>query len=115
MLGTTTKDALEALAADERTDAVVLVGEIGGAMEEEAAQYASGMRKPIVAFIAGRAAPADKKMGHAGAIVTAGRGSYQSKRAALEEAGVLVVDTPGEVASAVQVMLSRASAPRVSA
>jgi len=73
MIGTTTRDALRALDEDERTQAIVLVGEIGGSMEERAAEYAAGMTKPVVAFIAGRAAPAGKKMGHAGAIVTGNR------------------------------------------
>jgi succinyl-CoA synthetase alpha subunit len=97
IIGTTTRDALEALDRDERTKAVVLVGEIGGAMEEEAAEYARGMKKPVVSFIAGRSSPPDKKMGHAGAIVTGGRGGYASKRAALEKAGVRVADTPAEI------------------
>ena len=85
MIGTTTRDALMALDADPRTVGVALVGEIGGSMEEEAADYAATMKKPVVAFIAGRSAPPDKKMGHAGAIVSAGRGSYSTKRAALEK------------------------------
>ena len=97
IIGTTTRDALEALDRDERTNAVVLVGEIGGAMEEEAAEYARTMKKPVVSFIAGRSSPPDKKMGHAGAIVTGGRGGYASKRAALENAGVRIADTPAEV------------------
>jgi succinyl-CoA synthetase alpha subunit len=97
IIGTTTRDALEELDRDSRTKAVVLVGEIGGAMEEEAAEYARGMKKPIVSFIAGRSSPPDKKMGHAGAIVTGGRGGYASKRAALEKAGVRVADTPAEI------------------
>jgi succinyl-CoA synthetase alpha subunit len=97
IIGTTTLDALEALDRDQRTKAVVLVGEIGGAMEEEAAEYARGMKKPVVSFIAGRSSPPDKKMGHAGAIVTGGRGGYASKRAALEKAGVRVTDTPAEI------------------
>jgi succinyl-CoA synthetase alpha subunit len=101
MLGTTTRDALQALDQDPRTEAVVLVGEIGGAMEEDAAEYAAGMTKPVVAFIAGRAAPQGKKMGHAGAIITGNSGSYRSKREALERAGVLVVDTPREIPNAV--------------
>jgi succinyl-CoA synthetase alpha subunit len=99
IIGTTTKDALEELDRDVRTSAVVLVGEIGGAMEEEAAEYARGMKKPVVSFIAGRSSPPDKKMGHAGAIVTGGRGGYASKRAALEKAGVRVADTPAEIAA----------------
>ncbi len=106
MIGTTTRDALQALDEDERTDAVVLVGEIGGAMEEEAAQYAAGMRKPVVAFIAGRASPPGKKMGQAGAIVTGSAGSYASKRTALEQAGVVVADTPRDIAGAVSRRLS---------
>jgi succinyl-CoA synthetase alpha subunit len=100
MLGTNMRDALQALDHDERTKAVVLVGEIGGGMEEEAAEYAAGMSKPVIAFVAGRAAPQGKKMGHAGAIVTGSSGSYGSKRAALERAGVLVVDTPREIPDA---------------
>ena len=101
MLGTTTRDALEAFNQDSGTDAVVIVGEIGGAMEENAADYARTMRKPIVAFIAGAAAPMGKKMGHAGAIVTGDAGSHASKRKALEIAGVVVVDTPWQIATAV--------------
>lgn len=99
-LGTTSKEALRILDDDPGTDAVVLVGEIGGGMEEDAAGYAAGMAKPVVAFIAGRAAPPGRRMGHAGAIVEAGSGSYDGKRCALEKAGVTVVDTPGEIAAA---------------
>src|ERR1700722_9886618 len=98
IIGTTSRDALEALDRDDRSRAVVLVGEIGGAVEGEAAEYARGMKKPVVSFIAGRSSPPDKKMGHAGAIVTGGRGGYASKRAALEKAGVRVADTPLEIA-----------------
>jgi succinyl-CoA synthetase alpha subunit len=101
MLGTTTRDALEALDTDLGTDAVVLVGEIGGSMEEDAAAYAAAMAKPVVAFIAGRASPPGKKMGHAGAIVTDRAGSYAAKRQALEQAGAVVVDTPREVPEAI--------------
>jgi succinyl-CoA synthetase alpha subunit len=100
MLGTTVTDALKALEADKKTEAVVLVGEIGGSMEEEAAATLKAMRKPVVSFIAGRASPPGKKMGHAGAIVMGDRGSYASKRSALESAGVRVVDTPSEVSEA---------------
>ena len=106
MLGTTTSDALAALDADAGTDAVVIVGEIGGGMEEEAAVHAKKMRKPMVAFIAGAAAPPGKKMGHAGAIVTGNAGSYAGKRMALEAAGVSVVDTPSQIAAAIAVGLN---------
>jgi succinyl-CoA synthetase alpha subunit len=78
-----------------------MVGEIGGSMEEEAADYARTMSKPVVAYIAGGAAPQGKKMGHAGAIVSGDAGSYAGKRKALESAGVVVVDTPAQIAPAV--------------
>ena len=105
IVGTTTRDALQELDADERTDAVVVVGEIGGAMEEDAAEYARGMSKPVVAFIAGAASPAGKKMGHAGAIVMGDKGTYASKREALEAARVEVLDTPSGVGRALQTRL----------
>ena len=114
MLGTTTRDALEALDKDSRTDAVVIVGEIGGAMEEEAAVHAKKMSKPMIAFIAGAAAPPGKKMGHAGAIVTGNAGSHASKRTALEAAGVTVVDTPSQIAAAVAAGL-QSGRPKVAA
>ena len=105
IIGTTTRDALQTLDADEGTDAVVVVGEIGGTMEEDAAEYAQGMAKPVVAFIAGAASPPGKKMGHAGAIVTGARGTYASKRSTLEAAGVEVLDTPSEIGRALQATL----------
>ena len=101
MPGTSVGDALRAFEADDRTARIVLVGEIGGTLEEAAAEFIATMRKPVVAFIAGRASPPGKKMGHAGAIVMGSRGSYASKRQALESAGVRVVDTPAGVAEAI--------------
>jgi succinyl-CoA synthetase alpha subunit len=109
IIGTTTCDALKELDHDARTDAVVIVGEIGGAMEEEAAEYAKHMRKPVVACIAGAASPPGKKMGHAGAIVTGSTGSYGSKRKVLERAGVTVVDTPSQISEALAQQLERRS------
>ena len=100
IVGTTTRDALEQLDAHAGTDAVVIVGEIGGAMEEDAADYARAMSKPVVAFVAGAASPPGKKMGHAGAIVMGDKGTHASKRAALEAAGVTVLDTPSAVGPA---------------
>ncbi|MDA0304832.1 MAG: succinyl-CoA synthetase subunit alpha [Proteobacteria bacterium] len=97
IIGTTTSQALEALDNFEDTEAVVIVGEIGGAMEEDAALYAKTMSKPVIAFIAGGAAPPGKKMGHAGAIVLGDKGTYKSKKEALEGAGVTVLDTPSDV------------------
>ncbi len=100
VLGTRTRAALEVLEQDRRTEAVVLIGEIGGDMEEDAASYLPQMSKPVVAFIAGRAAPPDRRMGHAGAIFLGDRGSYASKRRALEAAGALALDTPSQIGPA---------------
>ncbi|MBC26635.1 MAG: succinyl-CoA synthetase subunit alpha [Rhodospirillaceae bacterium] len=100
VIGTTTLAALKCLDEDDRTKAVFILGEIGGTMEELAAEYASTMKKPVVAFIAGGAAPKGRKMGHAGAIVSGNKGTYDSKRHALMEAGVHVIDTPSDVGSA---------------
>lgn len=100
IVGTTQAEALRELDAFPGTEAVVMVGEIGGSMEEEAAEVAAGMTKPVLAFIAGGAAPPGRKMGHAGAIVEGDRGSYASKRRALEKAGVRVLETPSDVGPA---------------
>jgi succinyl-CoA synthetase alpha subunit len=105
IIGTTTRQALAALDAFPGTDAIVMVGEIGGTMEEEAAEYAKTMAKPVIAFIAGGAAPEGRKMGHAGAIVMGKKGSYASKRKALEAAGVTVLDTPSDVGPALNARL----------
>ena len=105
IIGTTTREALVALNRFPVTEAVVIVGEIGGTMEEEAAEYAKTMTKPVVAFIAGGAAPKGKKMGHAGAIVMGDKGTYASKRSALEAAGVTVLDTPSDVGTALKARL----------
>jgi succinyl-CoA synthetase alpha subunit len=111
MIGTSTLGALKALDAHAGTDAVVIVGEIGGAMEEAAAGHAAQMRKPVAAFLAGRASPPDKKMGHAGAIVSGSAGSYAGKRAALEAAGVSVADTPAQIPALISARLNNQSPP----
>ncbi len=102
IIGTTTRDALEALDNHKGVEAIAMVGEIGGAMEEAAAEYAATMSKPIAAFIAGGAAPAGKKMGHAGAIVMGNKGTYASKKSALKEVGVNVLATPSHVGDALR-------------
>jgi len=107
IIGTTTREALAALDRFPGTEAIVMVGEIGGSMEEDAADYARTLAKPVVAFIAGGAAPEGRKMGHAGAIVTGDKGSYRSKRSALEAAGVTVLDTPSDVGAALKARLGR--------
>jgi succinyl-CoA synthetase alpha subunit len=107
VIGTTTKDALISLDNDAKTEAVALVGEIGGSMEEEAAEYARTMRKPVAAFIAGAASPPGKRMGHAGAIVMGNCGSYAGKKKALEAAGVRVCSTPNGVVEVLRERLGR--------
>lgn len=92
-------DLLQQFENDDETEAVVLVGEIGGTAEEEAAEFIKGMSKPVVAYLAGREAPPGKRMGHAGAIIERGRGTYESKVKALEAAGVRVAALPWEVAA----------------
>ena len=101
IIGTTTHDALKSLDTDSKTEGVIIVGEIGGAMEEAAAEYAATMKKPVIAaFIAGGSSPPGKKMGHAGAIVMGNKGTYASKAKALEAAGVEVLNTPSDVGAA---------------
>lgn len=102
ILGTTTLDAVKSVQHYPGTDAIVLVGEIGGAMEEEAAEYLADVDVPVVAFIAGRTAPPGRRMGHAGAIVTGNRGSGESKVQALTEAGAIVVDIPSQIGKALE-------------
>ncbi len=95
-------DALAAFEQDPDTDAVVMTGEIGGSGEEEAAEYiAMNMKKPVIAFIAGQSAPKGKRMGHAGAIISGGKGTAHSKIAALKEAGVQIVITPDKIGETV--------------
>ena len=106
VIGTTTKDALQCLDEDPATEAIAMVGEIGGGMEEEAAGYAKTMTKPIVSFIAGAASPPGKKMGHAGAIVMGDKGSYAGKKEALEAAGVTVLSTPSGLPDVLKERLS---------
>lgn len=103
IIGTTTLDALKSLDADAKTEGVVIVGEIGGSMEEAAAEYAATMKKPVIAsFIAGGSSPPGKKMGHAGAIVMGNKGTYESKKIALEKAGVEVLPTPSGLGAALK-------------
>jgi succinyl-CoA synthetase alpha subunit len=99
--GTSFIDTLAFFGRDPATRAVVMIGEIGGTAEEEAAEYVSSeMSIPVVAFIAGRTAPAGKRMGHAGAIISGGRGTAADKIAALEKAGIAVSESPATLGAA---------------
>ncbi len=100
-------DCLRMFEADPQTEAVILVGEIGGSREEEAAEYIrSNMKKPVAAYIAGRTAPKGKRMGHAGAIIAGGAGTADAKIRALEAAGVVIAHSPAGLGEAVQAALA---------
>lgn len=99
IIGTTTKEAVELLMNDDETECIVMIGEIGGQLEADAATWIkeNGNRKPVVGFIAGETAPAGRTMGHAGAIVGGSEDTAQAKKAILKENGIHVVDSPAEI------------------
>ena len=107
IIGTTTKEALELLINDEETNCVVMIGEIGGQLEGDAAQWykESGSTKPVVGFIAGETAPAGRTMGHAGAIVGGSDDTAQAKKRIMRECGIHVVDSPAEIGKKVAEVL----------
>jgi succinyl-CoA synthetase alpha subunit len=100
IVGASLKDVLTAFQADAKTSAVVLIGEIGGGFEQEAAEYIkTEMAKPVVAFIAGSTAPPGRRMGHAGAIIAGNTGTAQAKKEALAAAGATICESPAEIGS----------------
>lgn len=103
IIGTTTKEAVELLMNDEDTKCIVMIGEIGGQLEADAARWvkADGNRKPVVGFIAGETAPAGRTMGHAGAIVGGSDDTAQAKKAIMSECGIHVVNSPAEIGAKV--------------
>tara|TARA_B100001175_G_scaffold19503_1_gene14619 strand:+ start:329 stop:1201 length:873 start_codon:yes stop_codon:yes gene_type:complete len=107
IIGTTTKEALELLINDSETDCVVMIGEIGGQLEGDAAQWykESGSNKPVVGFIAGETAPAGRTMGHAGAIVGGSDDTAQAKKRIMRACGMYVVDSPAEIGKKVAEVL----------
>ena len=107
IIGTTTKEALEMLINDEDSEAVVMIGEIGGQLEIDAANWykKSGNKKPVIGFIAGETAPAGRTMGHAGAIVGGSDDTAQAKKKVMRECGIHVVDSPAEIGKRVKEVL----------
>jgi succinyl-CoA synthetase alpha subunit len=107
VLGSKFLDLLTDFELDDETECVVLIGEIGGSDEEEAAEYVKQMSKPVVGFISGRTAPPGKRMGHAGAIVSGGKGTAESKVKAFNEAGILLADLTMEIPDLVKKALGK--------
>ena len=110
IVGTGFVDALEAFNQDPGTEAVVMIGEIGGSAEEEAAEYIQAhFKKPVVGFIAGQTAPPGRRMGHAGAIISQGKGTAAEKMKTLSECGVRVVESPAEIGATMEEALKAAT------
>ena len=108
LIGTSFIDTLQLFADDAETEAVIMIGEIGGSAEQDAAEWIKGhFKKPVVGFIAGQTAPPGRRMGHAGAIISGGKGTAAEKMAALEAAGVSVVKSPADMGATIKTRLGR--------
>ena len=105
IIGTSQREALELFENDPDTAAIVLIGEIGGTAEQEAAEYLTQMKKPVAAFIAGATAPPGRRMGHAGAIIAGKAGTAEAKKLALLQAGAAIAQSPSDIGSTMQTLL----------
>ncbi|GAB5404227.1 MAG: succinate--CoA ligase subunit alpha [Aureliella sp.] len=110
IVGTSYIDLFKLYEQDDQTEAILMIGEIGGDAEEKAAEYVKeNVSKPVAAFIAGATAPPGKRMGHAGAIISGGKGTAKEKQAALEAAGISVAPSPADMGAAIQAAIAKAS------
>jgi len=115
IIGTKFIDALRLFKDDDQTEAVVMIGEIGGTAEEEAAEFIKkNFDKPVIGFIAGRTAPPGRRMGHAGAIISGGHGTAEEKMAAMKKAGIIVVESPALIGESVAKVLGKKSKSKTS-